>query len=86
MLHRSANRIVVDAEGRARYTLSQVATPGSDGGDSAQRRLTMFVYELYFNFLAAHLALALIRFGHHVYRSDASQCKMHVLMGSAYRY
>ena len=48
--------------------------------------LTMMVYELYFNFLAAHLALALIRFGHHAYRSDASQCKMHVLMGSAYRY
>ena len=31
-------KIVGDAEGRARYTLSQVATPGGDGGDGAQRR------------------------------------------------
>ena len=48
--------------------------------------LTMMVYELLSKFPAAHLALALIRSVHRAYRSDASQYKMHVLKGSAYRY
>ena len=51
---------------------------------------TMVVYELLSKFPAAHLTPARfpmpIRSSRFAYHSDASQCKRHVLMGSAYRY